>query len=247
MHFETHEAFTTSLLRTASTADSFRSTQPDSTHLLRRRSFAIYVTGHRQTHEAFTMLVVTWHAQVRYFVPLGLSRTTDTSCGTSHVLEVPKCEGHCHQHDSQPLTQSVSQSVNQSINHSINHSMSQLLNHSITLNQPLTQSLTHSINHSINQSITHSINQSISDSINQSHLIDQSINQSIYQSVSQSRVRKHIVLVQAMKFGVSAEACKQAMQLGFDASLSRLSNAAQKAAQDIQKHAEATLQKVKCN
>lgn len=47
----------------------------------------------------------------------------------------------------------------------------------------------------------------------------------------------------AMRFGVSAEACKQAMQLGFDASLSRLSSSALKDAQDIQTHAEATLQK----
>ena len=53
-----------------------------------------------------------------------------------------------------------------------------------------------------------------------------------------------VVFVQAMRFGVSAEACKQAMQLGFDASLSRLSSSALKDAQDIQKHAEATLQKV---
>ena len=31
------------------TTDSFRSTQLDSTHLLRHRSFAIYITGHQQT------------------------------------------------------------------------------------------------------------------------------------------------------------------------------------------------------
>ena len=35
-------------LRTSSTADSFRSTQLDWTHLLRRRLFAVYVMGHQQ-------------------------------------------------------------------------------------------------------------------------------------------------------------------------------------------------------
>ena len=54
--------------------------------------------------------------------------------------------------------------------------------------------------------------------------------------------RQH--LVQGMRFGVSPEACRQALDLGFDWHLQRLSPAAQQAAQQVQQEAQAALQKV---
>ncbi|DBB14768.1 TPA: hypothetical protein ACH3X3_004380 [Trebouxia sp. C0006] len=46
-----------------------------------------------------------------------------------------------------------------------------------------------------------------------------------------------------MRFGVSPEACRQALDLGFDWHLQRLSPAAQQAAQQVQQEAQAALQK----
>ncbi len=54
--------------------------------------------------------------------------------------------------------------------------------------------------------------------------------------------RQH--LLQGMRFGVSPEACRQALDLGFDWHLQRLSPAAQQAAQQVQQEAQAALQKV---
>lgn len=47
-----------------------------------------------------------------------------------------------------------------------------------------------------------------------------------------------------MRFGVSPEACRQALDLGFDWHLERLSPAAQQGAQRVQQEAHAALQKV---
>lgn len=47
-----------------------------------------------------------------------------------------------------------------------------------------------------------------------------------------------------MRFGVSPEACRQALDLGFDWHLQRLSPAAQQGAQQVQEEAQAALQKV---
>ncbi|DBB14766.1 TPA: hypothetical protein ACH3X3_004378 [Trebouxia sp. C0006] len=46
-----------------------------------------------------------------------------------------------------------------------------------------------------------------------------------------------------MRFGVSPEACRQALDLGFDWHLERLSPAAQQGAQQVQQEAHAALQK----
>ncbi len=51
-------------------------------------------------------------------------------------------------------------------------------------------------------------------------------------------------LLQAMRFGVSPEACRQALDLGFNWHLQRLSPAAQQDAQQVQQQAQAALQKV---
>ncbi len=47
-----------------------------------------------------------------------------------------------------------------------------------------------------------------------------------------------------MRFGVSPEACRQALDLGFDWHLQTLSPAAQQAAQQVQQEAQAALHKV---
>ena len=47
-----------------------------------------------------------------------------------------------------------------------------------------------------------------------------------------------------MRFGVSPEACRQALDLGFDWHLQRLSLAAQQDAQQVLQQAQAALQKV---
>jgi len=51
-------------------------------------------------------------------------------------------------------------------------------------------------------------------------------------------------LLQGMRFGVSPEACRQALDLGFDWHLQRLSLAAQQDAQQVLQQAQAALQKV---
>jgi len=51
-------------------------------------------------------------------------------------------------------------------------------------------------------------------------------------------------LLQGMRFGVSPEACRQALDLGFNWHLQRLSPAAQQDAQQVQQQAQAALQKV---
>ncbi len=47
-----------------------------------------------------------------------------------------------------------------------------------------------------------------------------------------------------MRFGVSPEACRLALDLGFDWHLQTLSPAAQQAAQQVQQQAQTALQKV---
>lgn len=57
-------------------------------------------------------------------------------------------------------------------------------------------------------------------------------------------MRTVMVGVQAMRFGASPAACRQAMSLGFTWSKQRLSSAAQEDMQRIEQHAEKHMQKV---
>ena len=58
--------------------------------------------------------------------------------------------------------------------------------------------------------------------------------------------RMLLVGVQAMRFGASPAACRQAMSLGFEWSMQQLSSAAQEDLKRNEQHAQQHMQKVDC-